>query len=138
MFCIYNTVSGLHLELFCSEDGLKPCKYRALYCSCVSFVAVLFPSCYFPAVTVYSYLLGASRAPNDARFGRLSGTMTDIHPLQVCRVRRIDPLNCLVGDASARKRGNGFPLLRHRHHSCDHGNGAMLSAQLCTLCFQAL
>ena len=40
--------------------------------------------------------------------------------------------------ASAWKSGIGFPLVRHRYNSCDLGKNAMLSAQLYTLCFQAL
>ena len=36
------------------------------------------------------------------------------------------------------KVGTVFPLVRHRYHSCDLGKSAMLSAQLYTLCFQAL
>ena len=36
------------------------------------------------------------RAPNGARFVCLWGTRTEIHPLQVCPVRGIDPLNWLV------------------------------------------
>ena len=32
----------------------------------------------------------------------------------------------------------GLPLLRHRHHSCDLGKSAMLSARLYNPCFHAL
>ena len=48
---------------------------------------------------------------------------------------------CLLSEslyyASGWKSGNSFPLVRHRYHSCDLGSGAMLSAQLYTLGFQA-
>ena len=47
-------------------------------------------------------------------------------------------LSKILHYASAWKGGNGFPLIRHKHHSCDLGKSAMPSAQLYTLCFQAL
>ena len=65
------------------------------------------------------------RASSDARFARLWLTRTEIHPLQVCPVRGTDPLNwparvCLLSRivhyTSAWKSGNGFLLVRHRHH----------------------
>ena len=88
------------------------------------------------------------RAPNDTPFARLWRTRTEIHPLQVCPVRGIDPLNWPVRDvsllskilhsASVWKSGNEFLLARQRQHSCDLGKSVMLSAQLFTLCFQPL
>ena len=47
-------------------------------------------------------------------------------------------LSKILHFASAWKSGNGFPLIRHRYHSCDLGKSVMLSAQLYTLCFPAL
>ena len=38
------------------------------------------------------------RAPNDAQFTCLRHTRTEIHPLQVCPVCGVDPLNLLVTD----------------------------------------
>ena len=35
-------------------------------------------------------------SPNDAEFARLRRTRTDVHPLQVCPVRGVDPLNLQV------------------------------------------
>ena len=101
---------------------------------------------YVPLWWMYYWTVHHSqiRAPNEALFAHLwcTRSRTKIHPVQVCPVRGIDPPNWLVGVcllskilhyASAWKSGNGFPLIRHRHHSCDH-----LSAQLYILCFQAL
>ena len=47
-------------------------------------------------------------------------------------------LSKILHYVSAWKSGNGFPLVRHRYHSCDLGKSTMLSAQLYTLCFEAL
>ena len=46
-------------------------------------------------------------------------------------------LSKILHYVSAEKSGNGFPLVRHMHHSFDLGKSDMLSAQL-YLFFQAL
>ena len=38
----------------------------------------------------------AARAPNDAQFARLLRTRTEIHPLQVCPMRGVDPPTLLL------------------------------------------
>ena len=85
---------------------------------------------------IYVYIYSLFRAPKDARFTHFWCTRTEIHPLQVCPVCGIDPLNWQWGVcsrykifhyASAWKSGNSFPLIRH---SCNLGSSAMLSAQL--------
>ena len=118
-----------------------------LYYQCRSTSPVLPVSVHISCTTSVSQFI---RAPNDAQFARLWHAGTKIHPLQICPVHGIDPLNwlergCLLSIilyyASAWKSGNGFPFIRHWYHSCDLGKSAMLSAQLytlCGLCFQTL
>ena len=52
-----------------------------------------------PATTrLLLLMLIVVRAPSDAQFARLLRTRTDFHPLQICPVRGVDPLNLLVRD----------------------------------------
>ena len=49
------------------------------------------------------------RAPNDTQFVRLQCIWTEIHPLQVCPVHGVDPLNFIVWSVKKEKERNWEP-----------------------------
>ena len=87
--CLYPSVSFMPVYLHLVMDYSVPFMsvYLCVYFS-VSFMSVSVPLC---------------RAPNDAWFACLLCTRTEIHPLQVCPVREVDPQNWLVRGLSTLK-----------------------------------